>query len=251
MSLDRKLAQCAERLRKAEKIAALTGAGISTESGISDFRSPNGLWQKAEVREAITRSCFLYRPERFYHYFNLLFLPWTDIKPNQAHLAIADMEHKLGKWVGIATQNIDGLHQEAGSPNVAELHGNLRYATCQKCGTKHEMGVVRESLAKDDLPLCDCGGVLKPDVVLFEDALDPETWKKAQVWMLQADVILCVGTSLTVTPANTLIHRRQHDSTLVIINLEPTAYDEDADFVFHGKAGEILPQLVLQCHLHG
>ncbi|MZP42185.1 NAD-dependent protein deacylase [Heliobacterium gestii] len=240
------LARCVERLRAARKIAVLTGAGISTESGIPDFRSPNGLWQRREVRESITRSCFFHQPERFYRYFQELFLPWTDIEPNGAHRALAQLEQKYGKWVAVATQNIDGLHQAAGSSQVAELHGHLRTAACPDCGAVYDMAEVRQALDQKRTPACECGGVIKPDVVLFGDSLDPDTWVKAQVWMQQADLIFCIGTSLTVTPANTLIDRRRRDSALIIINLEPTAWDDDADFVFHEKAGELLPRLVGQ-----
>ncbi|KAB2952395.1 NAD-dependent deacylase [Heliorestis acidaminivorans] len=240
----RKIKECAKHVQSATRIAVLSGAGISTESGIPDFRSTDGLWQNSEVREAITRSCFSRQPERFYYYFSQLFLSWSDIKPNQGHQALADLEKKLGKWVGIATQNIDGLHQEAGSTNIVELHGNLRYAVCQKCGTTKSMNGIKEKIQQKIVPLCDCGGILKPKVVLFGDPLDMQEFRKAQVWMSQADLIFCLGSSLTVTPANTLLSHRRNDSTLVIINLEPTVYDEEADFLFQGLVGEILPVLV-------
>ncbi|MDD4587538.1 MAG: NAD-dependent deacylase [Heliobacteriaceae bacterium] len=245
--MERKLVECAKILRKAEKIAVLTGAGISTESGIPDFRSPNGLWQKREAREATTRSCFFYDVDTFYHYFAQLFLGWTGIKPNPAHIALAALEHELGKLVFIVTQNIDGLHQMAGSTNVAELHGNLRTATCPKCQKQYDMIMVREALAAKQQPLCECGRVVKPDVVLFEDPLDPYTWRQAQVWTMKADVVLCVGTSLTVSPANTLVYNRRNDSTLVILNTEPTRYDSQADFVFREKAGEVLSRMLSIC----
>ncbi|QGG47551.1 NAD-dependent protein deacylase [Heliorestis convoluta] len=241
---EQEIEACAAFLQSASKIAVLSGAGISTESGIPDFRSSNGLWQKEEVREAITRSCFSRQPERFYYYFSQLFLSWTDIKPNQGHLALADLENEQGKWVGIATQNIDGLHQVAGSKQVIELHGNLRHAVCQKCGTAKVMNGIKEKLENKMIPLCDCGGILKPKVVLFGDPLDMQEFRKAQIWMAQADLIFCLGTSLTVTPANTLLQHRRHDSKLVIINLEATPYDREADYVFHAKVGEILPVIV-------
>lgn len=234
------LQKCAEKLAAAKKVAVLTGAGISTESGIPDFRSPGGLWEKAEVRNAITRDCFYGKPDVFYHHFNQLFLPWDDVHPNQGHQALADLEHKHGKWVGIATQNIDGLHQKAGSTQVAELHGHLHTATCPRCQNMIPMEAVKANLKEGELPKCDCGQFYKPDVVLFGDMLPQDIWHKAMVWMGQADFIFCVGTSLTVTPANTLILRRHSECTLCIINKEPTQFDHAADFVFHGSAGEML-----------
>ncbi|MTV49785.1 NAD-dependent protein deacylase [Heliobacillus mobilis] len=239
---EKELSLCAQRVQAAQRIAVLTGAGISTESGIPDFRSPSGLWRKPEVQSAITRETFFIQPQNFYKYFTELFLEWQEVFPNAGHLALSNLE-RMGKTVRIATQNIDGLHQAAGSSQVIELHGHLRTATCPKCKAKESMETVKTSLKQSELPKCSCGAILKPDVVLFGDPLDLDDWNTAQEWMRQADLLLCVGTSLTVTPANSLILRRHSDSTLVIINKEPTMYDHMADFVFHGMAGTVLPKL--------
>ncbi|MBC9785589.1 NAD-dependent deacylase [Heliobacterium chlorum] len=237
------LSSCTQRVQEAQRIAVLTGAGISTESGIPDFRSPSGLWRNPEVQAAITRDTFFIRPQHFYRYFKELFLEWREVSPNTGHLALSKLE-QMGKVVGIATQNIDGLHQSAGSSQVIELHGHLRTATCPKCKAKESMETVKALLKRSELPKCSCGTILKPDVVLFGDPLDMDDWKAAQAWMMKADVVLCVGTSLTVTPANSLILRRRSDSTLIIINKEPTMYDHLADFIFHGMAGTLLPKLI-------
>lgn len=213
------------------------GAGISTESGIPDFRSVDGLYnQKYDVppETILSRTYFMNHTEKFYDFYRDKMLAlWA--KPNAAHLKLAELE-KAGKLRAVITQNIDGLHQAAGSKTVYELHGSVHRNYCRKCGKFFDAEYILKS---SGVPKCECGGVIKPDVVLYEEPLDNDTFISAQRAIQQADVLIVSGTSLTVYPAAGMIQYFS-GSSLVLINRDETPADRYADLVIHGKAGEVL-----------
>ncbi|ANE22325.1 NAD-dependent deacetylase [Denitrobacterium detoxificans] len=220
------------------------GAGVSTESGIPDFRSPDGLYAQkygdVSPEEMISRTYFDKHPERFFDfYFDRMIA--RDAQPNRAHLKLAELE-EAGTLSAVITQNIDGLHQKAGSRNVLELHGSVLRNYCMHCGRffdLDEMLVLREAAA-DGVPRCpDCGGIAKPDVVLYEEGLDDCTVQASVNAIRSADLLVIAGTSLAVYPAAGLIDFFAGDH-LVIINLAPTPRDRYADLCISAKVGEVL-----------
>ncbi len=213
------------------------GAGVSTESGIPDFRSADGLYQN-NPETILSHSFFLENPEIFFEFYkkNLIF---TDARPNAAHNVLAKME-KDKKLRGVITQNIDALHQKAGSSNVFELHGSIVKNYCMKC---------RKFYSLDDLlniktlvPLCDCGGIIKPDVVLYEEELDYDVINGAVKLLKNADVLIVGGTSLMVNPAASLINYFS-GSWLALINISSTPYDSKADIIIREKIGETFTKI--------
>ncbi len=226
---------------EAQKIVFFGGAGVSTESGIPDFRSVDGLYnQKYDYppEQIISHSFFLRRPEEFYKFYREKMLA-LDAQPNPAHLKLAEWE-KAGKLLAVVTQNIDGLHQKAGSQNVFELHGSVHRNYCTKCRRSFGPEYIRDHTP---LPLCDnCGGLIKPDVVLYEESLNEKCINGAVDAIGQADVLIVGGTSLTVYPAAGLI-RYYRGHRLVLINRDTTPYDSDADLVVRTPIGETLAQL--------
>jgi NAD-dependent deacetylase len=239
------LARAAELLSNARHGVALTGAGVSTESGLPDFRSSSGLWAGVDPTEVATMTAFRRSPEKFYDFYRSRLAMLAGALPNPAHLALVDLETN-GMMVAVVTQNIDGLHQAAGSRRVIELHGNLREAACPDCGWIGPIAVVTEALAQKRLPGCGrCGRRVKPNVVLFEELLPLGAYEEAQNVCRSADLLLIVGSSLQVTPAARLpVAPVQRGVPLIIVNDEPTPFDELASVVLHGRAGQILPTLV-------
>lgn len=231
-------------LRRARRSVVMTGAGISTESGLPDFRSPTGLWSGISPAEILSLRAFYSDPERFFRFYRDVLAPWRNAQPNAAHRALAALE-RAGLIRAVITQNIDSLHQAAGSQRVIELHGNLRQATCPRCGRQHPIAVVDDALAAGRLPRCaDCGDLIKPDVVLFDENLPERAVADALAEAETADLMLVVGSSLTVGPANqlpSLVLANGHP--VVLINLGPTTYDQTATAVFATPAGKALPQL--------
>lgn len=223
---------------------ALTGAGVSTESGLPDFRSPGGLWAGVDPMRVASLTAFRRRPEEFYAFYRGRLALLRHAVPNPAHLALADLE-RMGRLVAVITQNVDGLHHAAGSQRILELHGNLRRAACPDCGWRTDIAVLEEALADGRFPGCEaCGGPMKPDVVLFEELLPMDVYAEAEQLCGQADLLLVVGSSLLVTPAAYLPQTvLDHGGRLVIVNHEPTPYDADAAVVFREAAGRILPAL--------
>lgn len=217
------------------------GAGVSTESGIPDFRSVDGLYNqsyKYPPETIISHSFFMADPAEFYHFYKEKML-YLDARPNAAHKKLAELE-AAGKLAAVVTQNIDGLHQAAGSKTVLELHGSVHRNYCMKCHQPYDAAHVKDS---DGVPRCRvCGGMLKPDVVLYEEPLDGETMTRAVEAIQQADLMIVGGTSLAVYPAAGLINYYR-GSRLVLINRTPTPYDSRADLVISGKIGEILAQI--------
>ncbi len=226
-----------EIIDNSSNIVFFGGAGISTESGIPDFRSVDGLYnQKYDVPPEVilSHTYFMSETEKFYDFYRDKMLAlWA--KPNAAHLKLAELE-KAGKLKAVITQNIDGLHQAAGSKNVYELHGSVHRNYCRKCGKFFDAEYILNSKG---VPKCECGGVIKPDVVLYEEPLDDRTFSEAQRAVSLADVLIVSGTSLTVYPAAGMI-RCFNGRKLVLINRDETPADRYADVVIHGKAGEIL-----------
>ena len=224
-------------LSESENIVFFGGAGVSTESKIPDFRSTDGLYnqQYAYPPETIlSHTFYMGRPEEFYRFYrNKMLFP--DAEPNRAHKALAKLEQE-GRLRAVITQNIDGLHQKAGSREVLELHGSVLRNYCTKCGKFYGLEAVLES---EGVPRCTCGGVIKPDVVLYEEGLDQHTLQKAVYYISNAYVLIIGGTSLTVYPAAGLIDY-YGGKKLVLINKSVTPMDSRADLVISGPIGEIL-----------
>ncbi|HET6781817.1 MAG TPA: NAD-dependent deacylase [bacterium] len=240
----RNLEHAAEFLANARRGVAFTGAGVSTESGLPDFRSPSGLWAGVDPMEVATLSAFRRAPEKFYAFYRTRLAMLADARPNPAHHALADLERD-GMVAMVVTQNVDGLHQAAGSRRVIELHGNLREAVCPDCRWVGPITVVTAALATENLPSCErCGGRVKPNVVLFEELLPLDAYDRAEHACRTADLLLVVGSSLQVTPAAWLpVAAQRAGAPLIIVNDEPTPFDHLAGVVLRGRAGEILPTL--------
>ena len=225
---------------ESNRIVAFTGAGVSTESGIPDFRSVDGLYsQKFEYppETIISHSFYLRNTEYFFRFYREKMLP-LGFEPNITHRTFAKWEQE-GKMRGVITQNIDGLHQKAGSKRVYELHGSVLRNYCTHCHKFYPAEFVRDA---EGVPKCGCGGTVKPDVVLYEESLDMETMEKSVQAIRDADMLIVAGTSLTVYPAAGLI-RYYPGKRLVLINRDATPYDDQADLVFHENLGDVFSQL--------
>lgn len=235
--MDEKLETLRQWIAESHNIVFFGGAGVSTESGIPDFRSVDGLYnqQYAYPPETIISHSFYVRyPEGFYRFYKDRML-FPDAKPNAAHRALAKLEAD-GRLKAVITQNIDGLHQMAGSREVLELHGSVHRNYCTRCGKFYSLDDVIRS---EGVPRCDCGGTVKPDVVLYEEGLDSNTLEKSVRYIRQADMLIIGGTSLVVYPAAGLIDYYR-GSKLVLINKDATARDSQADLVINGRIGEVL-----------
>lgn len=229
-------------IEQAKNIVFFGGAGVSTESGIPDFRGSNGLYTEPDdlrvpPEKILSIGYFNEYPREFYRYYKKNMI-YPNAEPNAAHIALARLE-KEGKLSAVVTQNIDGLHQKAGSQNVMELHGSCLRNYCVKCGKKYDLDYVLQS---DGLPLCTCGGIVRPDVVLYGEGLDGYTWTCAENAIYNADVLIVGGTSLTVYPAASIVdnYRGEH---LVIINKSTTPYDRYAQLVIREPIGETLKRV--------
>ena len=235
--MDEKLETLRQWIAESHNIVFFGGAGVSTESGIPDFRSVDGLYnqQYAYPPETIISHSFYVRyPEEFYRFYKDRML-FADAKPNAAHRALAKLEAD-GRLKAVITQNIDGLHQMAGSREVLELHGSVHRNYCTRCGKFYSLD---EVIRSEGVPRCDCGGTVKPDVVLYEEGLDSNTLEKSVRYIRQADMLIIGGTSLVVYPAAGLIDYYR-GSKLVLINKDATARDSQADLVVNGRIGEVL-----------
>ena len=223
-----------------DNIVFFGGAGVSTESGIPDFRSQDGLYhQKYDYppETILSHTFFMKRPEEFYKFYRDKMLCDTS-NPNAAHLKLAELE-QAGKLKAVITQNIDNLHQMAGSKKVLELHGSVYRNYCMKCGRFYDFAHIKASTG---VPRCECGGIIKPDVVLYEEGLDNQTINEAVKAISEAQVLIIGGTSLAVYPAASLVnYYRGH--RLVLINKSETPRDSQADLVLHGPIGQILDQI--------
>lgn len=223
-----------------KRIVFFGGAGVSTESGIPDFRSVDGLYnQKYDYppEQILSHTFFMHNTEEFYRFYRDKML-CLDKKPNKAHLKLAELE-RAGKLTAVVTQNIDGLHQAAGSKKVYELHGSVLRNYCMKCGKFHSADYIKNS---NGVPKCECGGVIKPDVVLYEEGLDDSTVTGALSAIQSADTLIIAGTSLTVYPAAGFISYFKGNN-IVLINRDETPFDNKASLVFHEKVGELLDKI--------
>ncbi len=230
-----------QMIRSSQSIVVFSGAGLSTNSGIPDFRSADGIYnQKLKSKilpeEIISHSFFIKYPKDFYSfYFSKMVYP--EAKPNEAHLFFADLE-KMGKKVTVVTQNIDNLHQMAGSTNVIELHGSVMRNYCMKCGKYYDL----KDISTSNVPYCDCGGIIKPDVVLYEEGLKQRDIERAIESIENCDMLIVVGTSLVVYPAASFIRFYQKNK-LVLLNKSETPYDSMADLVIHDDIKKIVEEI--------
>ena len=240
-----KINELQEIINSSDNIVFFGGAGVSTESGIPDFRSESGIFKSLEKygytpEYLVSRSYYLDHTEEFYEYYkeNLVF---NDAKPNPAHLKLAELE-KIGKLKAVITQNIDGLHQKAGSSNVLELHGSIHRNYCQICNKEYDLDYILNS---NGIPRCECGGIIKPDVVLYEEPLNNFVLNSAVNYISNADTLIIGGTSLVVYPAAGLINYF-NGSKLVLINKSETPYDDLANLVINEAIGETLSQIKIE-----
>ena len=223
-----------------KRIVFFGGAGVSTESGIPDFRSADGLYnQKYDVppETMLSHSYFISHPDDFFRFYRDKMLP-LEAEPNAAHLKLAELE-RAGKLDCVITQNIDGLHQKAGSKRVFELHGSIHRNYCMKCRKFYTAEQVRDMTG---VPKCSCGGTIKPDVVLYEESLDGGTIEQSVEAIANADTLIIAGTSLTVYPAAGFV-RYFRGNYLVLINRDPTPMDASCDLVIHGSVGKVLGEI--------
>ena len=235
-----KLETLKQWIEESNHIVFFGGAGVSTESGIPDFRSTDGLYnQKFEYppETIISRSFYERKPSYFFRFYREKMLP-LGFEPNVTHKVLARWERE-GKLSAVVTQNIDGLHQKAGSENVYELHGSVLRNYCTRCRKFHSAEFIKNSV---DVPRCSCGGIVKPDVVLYEEDLNQKTIQNSVMAIRDADLLIVAGTSLTVYPAAGLINYYR-GNRLVLINRDATQYDHYADLVFHENLGSIFSQL--------
>lgn len=227
-------------VQESKRIVFFGGAGVSTESGIPDFRSVDGLYnQKFDYppETIISHSFFLKNPEYFFRFYREKMLP-LGFSPNITHKKLAQWE-EVGKLTAVITQNIDGLHQKAGSHRVLELHGSVLRNYCMKCHKSYSAEYVKNS---QGICRCDCGGIIRPDVVLYEESLDSQVLEKSIYAIAQCDLLIVGGTSLTVYPAAGLL-RYYPGHRLVLINRDETPYDNQADLVLHEGLGKVFEQL--------
>lgn len=261
--MNEQLEQFKQWIKESDNIVFFGGAGVSTESGIPDFRSTDGLYNQQydfPPETILSHSFFRARPEEFYRFYREKILI-NGIEPNITHSALAHLEEQ-GKLKAVITQNIDGLHQLAGSKEVLEVHGTVMKNTCVNCrkkfdaqfmidsidGKNRTTGVEQNPLRADGreyfIPVCDrCGGIIKPDVVLYEEGLDDYVWERSRRFISEADVLIVGGTSLVVYPAAGLINYYKGHK-LVLINLAQTPYDNEADLVLHMKLGEVFREIL-------
>ncbi len=244
--MEEKWKQLQQWIKESDNIVFFGGAGVSTESGIPDFRSENGIFQAMNeygVRPEVilSHTFFVQNPEVFFKYYKKTLL-YPDAKPNDCHKALAKLE-EMGKLKAVITQNIDDLHQRAGSKNVLELHGTLYKNYCTKCGKQFDLEYVT---AADGITRCDaCGGIVRPDVVLYEEGLDQETIYQSVEFISKADLLIVGGTSLNVYPAAGLLNYYRGNK-LVLVNKSATPYDNKAALVIAENIGEVFRKIVLE-----
>lgn len=234
--------QLQELIDNSDNVVFFGGAGVSTESGIPDFRSVDGLYNQEydyPPETILSHSFFQSKTKEFYRFYRNKMI-CISAKPNNAHKALARLE-QLGKLKAVITQNIDGLHQMAGSKNVLELHGSVHRNNCQRCNKLYDANFI---LAAQEIPTCECGGRIKPDVVLYEEGLDQHIISKAIRYISQAEVLIIGGTSLNVYPAAGLVDYYNGDK-LILINKDATPMDYRANLLISGKIGEVLSQFTI------
>lgn len=241
--LEEKLGQLQSILDQGKRIVFFGGAGVSTESGIPDFRSADGLYHqkyKYNPETILSHSFFMQKPEEFYEFYRDKMVV-TNVEPNITHLFLAKLE-EAGKLSGVITQNIDGLHQAGGSKNVIELHGSIHRNFCMQCKKFHPLSSI---IGSEPVPHCACGGMLKPDVVLYEESLKDHDVDTALALISHADVLIVGGTSLSVYPAAGFIRYFQGEH-LVLINKSSTPYDANADLLIQAGLGDVFSRLTIR-----
>ena len=230
-----------EKIKKFKKVAALTGAGISAESGVPTFRGEEGLWKKFRPEELANFDAFMQNPELVWEWYNYRRKLILEVKPNPGHYALAELENIIPDFT-LITQNVDDLHRKAGSTSVLELHGNIMKSKCIDCGK------IAESIGhieKGELPRCECGGLLRPDVVWYGEMLPQDVLSKALRVTEHSDLFLSIGTSAVVQPAASLpVIAKRNGGFVIEINKEPTVISDTVDLFLQGKSGEILPELI-------
>ena len=239
--MEEKINKLQEIISGSDNIVFFGGAGVSTESGIPDFRSVDGLYHQEydfPPETILSHTFFVRNKKEFYRFYRNKML-CLDVQPNAAHKKLAELEEK-GKLRAVVTQNIDGLHQAAGSRRVLELHGSVHRNYCQRCKKAYDARYMLEF--QGEVPLCTCGGVIKPDVVLYEEGLDQQTIQDSIYYISHADVMIIAGTSLAVYPAAGLVDsfRGRH---LVVINKSPTPRDQEAKLLISDRIGKVLAQI--------
>ena len=238
--MDENIQKLSDIVKSSQRIVFFGGTGVSTESGIPDFRSVDGLYSQQwdyPPETILSHSFFESKTDEFYRFYRAKML-CLDAKPNAAHLKLAELEAQ-GKLTAVVTQNIDGLHQAAGSKKVYELHGSVLRNYCTKCHKFHDVHFIIDSKG---VPVCECGGIVKPDVVLYEEALDNDVVNGAVKAISEADTLIIGGTSLNVYPAAGLI-RYFSGKNLVIINMSPTQMDKNADLLICDRIGSVFSQI--------
>ncbi|MBP3645424.1 MAG: NAD-dependent protein deacylase [Clostridia bacterium] len=241
--MDEGILRLGEMIEKAQRIVFFGGAGVSTESGIPDFRSAHGIYAGAQGKsyeEMLSHGYFVHHTESFWRFYKNVML-YPDALPNDAHRVLAMLEHE-GKLKAVLTQNIDGLHQLAGSKNVLELHGTVHRNFCMRCGHQYDLSDI---LSQEDVPRCmHCGGLLKPDVVLYGEQLDSDVLEESIRQIEMCDLLIVGGTSLMVHPAAGLISYRRRGVPLVLINRDETPYDGMANLILRGNIAQVLKAAV-------
>jgi NAD-dependent deacetylase len=243
--LDKLIARAAGLLSQADYAIAMTGAGHSTSSGIPDFRSPeSGLWNQVDPMAVASIFAFRHSPQDFYDWIRPLARVMLEAQPNPAHHALARLE-AAGLIKSVITQNIDGLHQKAGSQRVHEVHGHMREATCIRCSQVVPAdALLEEFLEGDQVPRCTCGGVMKPNVILFGEQLPLDVLAAARQDTIDCDLMVVIGSSLTVQPVADLPQQAlDHGARLIIVNYQPTHLDKRADVLIHADLAEVLPRI--------
>jgi NAD-dependent deacetylase len=229
-----------EKLKKSKSIVFFTGAGISAESGIPTFRGKDGIWNKLKPEELANFNAFLRNPEMVWEWYNHRKKIIHDSIPNSGHIAIAEAQNYFND-VCVITQNIDNLHRRAGSKKIFELHGNIERNFCVECKkfNNNELDFSR------GVPRCECGGLMRPDVVWFGEMLPEDQFKGAELAAINSDIFFVVGTSAIVYPAAGLIYTAKYSGAVIVeINIEETELSSNVDYFFYGKAGEILPKIL-------
>lgn len=238
------LDRAAAALRRADRVCVLTGAGVSAESGVPTFRASDGLWEGHRIEDVATPSGFARDPDLVWKFYNARRANVARVQPNPGHFALVKLEDRWGDRVTVVTQNVDGLHRAAGTKNLLEIHGSLYRTRCTRCEEVADRGL--EPLAP--LPHCECGGLLRPDIVWFHESLPVDTWEAAMTAAHECDVFLVVGTSAVVHPAASLVpiakRSRSPGATVIEVNLTRTEASAFADIGLYGPSGEVLPALL-------
>ncbi len=232
-------------IKESDRILAFTGAGISSESGIPTYRGYGGTWTKYDPEKYASIDYFRYDPSYFWRFFREVRMEtMCNAQPNNAHLALAKLEQQ-GKLIAVVTQNIDGLHQRAGSQKIYELHGNTMRFYCIRCREYYNLETIRTLLEKEEVPHCGCNGVIRPDVVLFGEMLPESALERSIAAAQSCDLCLVIGSSLVVYPAaNIPMYAKHSGARLVIINIDPTPLDGYADLVINSPASELMAKVM-------